>query len=391
LFWKNHHGYSRNPYTTMRICFYAPFKPLNHPTPSGDQVIARGLYRFLEERGHTLIPVSDLRTRWIYLQPWRLPLVLREQRRGHRLVASRAPDLWLTYHTYYKAPDLLGPTAVRRTGIPYVIFQGNYSTKRRRHAKTAAGFWLNRRALRRADHLFSNRREDYLNLQRLLPASRLTQTKAGIYPAEFQFDADARRHLRSQWGGDGTPVVITAAMFRDDVKSMGLEIVIRACSRILQRGSPHTLVIIGDGPRRDHLASLAGRLMPGRVRFVGKIDRQRMARYYSAGDLFAFPGINESLGMVYMEAQACGLPVVAFHNGGIPEVVDHSRTGTLVPLHDETAFADAVHHLLVNAEKRRRMGKYAAAYIRNQHDLNVNYSVVERILLDIAHRPQPAA
>jgi len=367
----------------MRICFYAPFKPLNHPNPSGDQVIARGLYRFLEERGHTLIPVSDLRTRWIYLQPWRLPLVLREQRRGHRLVASRAPDLWLTYHTYYKAPDLLGPTAVRRTGIPYVIFQGNYSTKRRRHAKTAAGFWLNRRALRRADHLFSNRREDFINLQRLLPASRLTQTKAGIYPAEFQFDADARRHLRSQWGVDGTPVVITAAMFRDDVKSMGLEIVIRACSRILQRGSPHTLVIIGDGPRRDHLASLAGRLMPGGVRFVGKIDRQRMARYYSAGDLFAFPGINESLGMVYMEAQACGLPVVAFHNGGIPEVVARGKTGFLTPLKEPAPFVNTLARLIARPDLRSEMGRAAGRHVRIHHDVAVNYRTMNDILTDI--------
>ena len=57
----------------------------------------------------------------------------------------------------------------------------------------------------------------------------------------------------------------------------------------------------------------------------------RWRRYYSAGDMFVFPGIRESLGMVYLESQSCGLPVVAFHNGGIPEVVVDGETGFLTP------------------------------------------------------------
>ena len=71
-------------------------------------------------------------------------------------------------------------------------------------------------------------------------------------------------------------------------------------------------------------AGLPGResSLGDRVLFAGRIDRDRMFELYSGADLFVFPGINESLGMVYLEAQSCGLPVVAYDNGGIPEVVE---------------------------------------------------------------------
>ena len=70
---------------------------------------------------------------------------------------GKSMDLWFTYHTYYKAPDLLGPYATSKLTIPYVIFQGIYSTKRRRKLKTLPGFYLNRDVLRAARHVFINK------------------------------------------------------------------------------------------------------------------------------------------------------------------------------------------------------------------------------------------
>ena len=62
----------------MRICFYAPFKPLGHPNPSGDLIIAKGLYDFLTEQGHEILLASNLRSRWIYWKPWMFPVILKE-------------------------------------------------------------------------------------------------------------------------------------------------------------------------------------------------------------------------------------------------------------------------------------------------------------------------
>ncbi len=76
-----------------------------------------------------------------------------------------------------------------------------------------------------------------------------------------------------------------------------------------------------------HLKALAEDLLPGRVVFTGRVARPDMAQCYSAADLFAFPGIGESLGMVYLEAQACGLPVVALESPGVSQVVVGGQTG----------------------------------------------------------------
>jgi glycosyltransferase involved in cell wall biosynthesis len=140
------------------------------------------------------------------------------------------------------------------------------------------------------------------------------------------------------------------------------------------------LVIAGDGKDRKMLQTLAESLLPENVRFAGKIPRDRMYRFYSAGDVFAFPGIRETLGMVYLEAQACGLPVVAFDNGGIAEVVRNKETGFLTPLYDMGAFTDAINRFLDDAPLRREMGDAAGRHVRTAHDIHWNYHQVETVL-----------
>ena len=109
-----------------------------------------------------------------------------------------------------------------------------------------------------------------------------------------------------------------------------------------------------------------------------------MQEFYSGGDLFAFPGIRESLGMVFLEAQSCGLPVVAFNNGGIPEVVQQGSTAFLTDPFDEKEFCTTIKHLLHNPQQRNTMGKAAAQYVRSNHDLHKNYLQFEKILTDHA-------
>jgi len=371
---------------TLRIFFYAPFKPLGHADPSGDLVTATGIVDYLVQRGHQVIPVSRLRCRWIYWKPWLWPQLVWERRRVVRGYSACPADIWLTYHSYYKAPDLLGSAAAGQMKIPYVIFQGIYSTKRRRRWTTRPGFYLNKNVLRRADHVFTNKCVDLLNLKRLLPESRLTYVAPGIIPGDFSFDADARRELRTQWNAADKPVIFSAAMFRQDVKTEGLTWVIRACGELLRQGLDLLLVIAGDGKERGRLQHLAGEQVPGRARFVGKIPRADMYRYYSAADLFVFPGIRESLGMVYLEAQSCGLPVVAFKNAGVPEAVQEGKTGLLVPMYAREPFVAAIKRLLDDKALRRQMGLAAGAYVREAHDLNRNYQAFERSLQSIAKR-----
>jgi glycosyltransferase involved in cell wall biosynthesis len=369
----------------MRICFYAPFKPLGHPNPSGDLIIATGLYDFLISRGHEVLIASTLRSRWIFLKPWRFAEIFLERMRCRKRVRKFAPDLWLSYHCYYKAPDLLGPFICKNDKIPYCIFQGIYSTKQRRRLKAKAGFYLNRHSLLLADRVFSNRKRDLENLKRIIPPQRLSRIRPGILPEQFVFDKAARHAIHKEWDITKVPVIITAAMFRPDVKSLGLSWMIRTLARLTREGVAFKLVIAGDGSQRQKLEELAAEFLPGQVVFLGKVPRKEMYRVYSGGDIFAFPGIRESLGMVYLEAQSCGLPVVAFDNGGIPEVVQPDRTAYLTPSYDEESFCKAVKTLLNDADHRHKMGRAATEYVRSEHDLNQNYLHFEEILHDHAH------
>ncbi len=364
----------------MNICYYTPFKPLSHAHPSGDLVTATGIFSFLNKQGHRVIPMSDFRCRWIYWKPLRWLQLLQEIRRVVRKNAATGMDLWFTYHSYYKAPDLLGMAAAQRMDIPYVIFQGIYSTKRQRAWKTCPGFYLNRRTLCAARHIFTNKKRDLLNLKRLIPEQKITYIAPGLIPDDFSFDAAARAELRRALNLGDDPVVFTAAMFRPDVKTEGLTWVIRTCGELYRQGHPLWLVIAGDGKEKEKLKQLADQYLPQRVHFVGRIERKEMYRYYSVGDLFVFPGIRESLGMVFLEAQACGLPVVAFENAGVPEAVQNGKTGLLVPMYASGPFAEAISRLIKDAQLRRQMGNAAQSYVWQNHDLNKNYQKMEGVL-----------
>jgi glycosyltransferase involved in cell wall biosynthesis len=364
----------------LRIAFYAPFKPLGHAQPSGDLVTATGIFDYLARQNHQVLPASTLRCRWIYWKPWLWPQLWWERQRVILKFSSEPADLWFTYHSYYKAPDLLGPYASRHLNIPYVIFQGIYSTKRRRRFKTRRGFYLNKAALLAADHVFTNKKVDLHNLRRLLPEERISYVAPGLNPDEFIFDAEARAELHRQWSISGEPVIFSAAMFRRDVKTRGLKWVIRACGELLRQGRQFQLVIAGDGKERKTLQNLAAEQIPGKFRFVGKIPRQQLYRFYSAADVFMFPGIEESLGMVFLEAQACGLPVVAFDDAGVPEAVQDRKTGFLVPAHEMATFVDAVKSLLSDRQLRQQMGRAAKSYVRANHNLDLNYRELSRVL-----------
>ena len=365
----------------MRIAFYAPFKPLGHPHPSGDQVIATGLYDYFRKQGHPVEVASAFRARWVFWKPWRWPQLMGERRRAVRRFSRNNTDLWLTYHTYYKAPDLIGPWICRILGIKYVIFQGIYSTKRKKRLETILGFYLNRAALIRADHVFTNKLPDLKNLKRIIPPKKLSYIKPGIKSDAFKKDESLGRLQRKEWGLESCPVILTAAMFRNDVKTQGLSWLIKCCEELVKLKIRFHLVIAGSGKMGNELKELAQRHIPGHYTFAGKIRRKDMYRFYSSGDVFAFPGIRESLGMVYLEAQSCSLPVVAFRNGGIPEVVEDKKTGFLVPMYDCRTFSDMLVHLLTNDVVCKQMGKDAKAHVKIHHDIDRNYKRFEHILL----------
>lgn len=358
----------------MKIAFYCPNKPLAHPNPSGDLTIARGLFRALDRLGHDIREVPPFRSRWFWKSPRGWYGAAAHMVRSLGFCARFKPHVWLTYHTYYKSPDLTGPLLCRLLRIPYVLFQPMYATKWRKRQETRVGFYLNRLAIKVAAHLFINNRNDDEALTRLIGPRCLTYIPPGIFADDFVRDPAAGATLRTSLGiSPLTPLLLTVCRFRPGVKTRSLEYLFSSLGHLAEWSLPFTLLVVGDGPSEPHIRRLSERLLPGRVLFAGRVPREETPRYYSAADVFVFPGIGESLGMVYLEAQACGLPVVALRTGGVPQVVREGVTGILVEEDAGRALARAVRTLLTTPSMRAEMGANAARMVREAYDLGCNY------------------
>lgn len=140
----------------------------------------------------------------------------------------------------------------------------------------------------------------------------------------------------------------------------GVETAIRALGQIPQA----LLLIAGDGEDRARLETLCKELgLAARVRFLGALPRAELPRLYSSVDLLvATSHASETFGIGLVEAQACGLPVVATRFGGFPEVIDVGRTGLLVPPRDPAALAGAVNTLLADPARRAAMAAAAPGW-----------------------------
>jgi glycosyltransferase involved in cell wall biosynthesis len=368
----------------VRIAYYCPNKPLSHPHPSGDLVIARGIQKALRDRGHDCEEMVAFRARefWARRGGWIEAVwgLLRACARSFRF----RPHIWLTYHTYYKSPDVIGPWISRFLRIPYVLFQPMYATKRRKDRRTRMGFVLNQFSILAANHVFVNNIHDMEAMGRILPAASITYLPPGIFPEEFEKDENWRHLVRERLGiAESTSVVMAAARFRHR-KVLNLEYLFNALSILRKKGVHFLLLVVGDGPGEEEVRLLAGKALGDRVVFAGGIPPGEMFRMYLAADVFAFPGIGESLGMVYLEAQACGLPVVALNTAGVPQVVRDGETGILVPMDDGGAMAQAIERLIRNPGLRGTIGGRGARYVRRERNLHLNYLEFSRKIEEIA-------
>jgi glycosyltransferase involved in cell wall biosynthesis len=361
----------------VKIALCTPFKPLDHTTVSGDVTIVRDLAAALRELGSEVIPLPHFSAKEIWKHPSRW---LPARRALDRMVeAARGADLWLTYGSYYKVPDVFGPDGAARLDVPYCLVQASYAPKRGKKLATWPGFRLNRRAMLRADHLFCNRLNDLRGCSWLLPSDRYTHIRPGLPAGLLTRDEEGGRRLRESWNTGGAKVVATAAMMRAGVKAEGLRWVFRTCADLLSRRRDLFLAVAGDGPLRRELEGEAGELLGDRVIFTGMVRREKLGEFFAAADFFAFPGLKESVGMVYLEAQQCGLPVVATDDEGAPQVVAHDRTGLITGANLE-AFTQGVDALVRDPGLCARLAKAAPGYVAEEHDARRNYDRMNEIM-----------
>ena len=159
----------------------------------------------------------------------------------------------------------------------------------------------------------------------------------------------------------GRPVVACVSRL---VARKGQDVLIRAMTEIRRRVPGAALLIVGDGPYRSALERLAAGVPSGSVAFAGQVSEEELPTYYAAGHVFAMPcrtrlgGLEvEGWGNVFIEAAACGRPVVVGDSGGARESVVDGETGVLVDGRSVEQVADAVSRLLEDPALAERMGK----------------------------------
>jgi glycosyltransferase involved in cell wall biosynthesis len=348
----------------MRIAFYAPLKPPDHETPSGDRRVACLLLDALRLAGHEPVLASHLRSFDPVGRAFRQKrLSARGRQAAERLIArwqsqpEAAPGLWFTYHLYYKAPDWIGLAVSAALGIPYVVAEASFAGKR------AGGPWdIGHRAvetaLRRADRVIGLNSADRDGVQPLLPHPDR------FVPLPPFLDASAYDNAK---GAPGSPPrLVSVAMMRPGDKLASYRILGAALATLLDL--PWTLDVIGDGPAR---AEVTAALAPlgDRVNFAGALGETAIAAHLATANLFVWPAINEAFGMALLEAQASSLAVVAGDSGGVADIVADGVTGLLAPPGDAGAFAQAVRSLIVDPARCAQLGAAAGEKVRREHDL----------------------
>jgi phosphatidylinositol alpha-1,6-mannosyltransferase len=201
-----------------------------------------------------------------------------------------------------------------------------------------------------------------------------------------------REALRQRLGWHDKRIILTLSRL---TPRKGIDQAIRALAVLRREGrlSPDWLhVIAGQGEQEQQLRALVGELgITEHTKFEGFVDDDRVPEYYGAADVFLQPnrdlcGDTEGFGVVFLEANACGTPVIGGNAGGTADAIRDGITGLRVDGEDLSAIAGAVEILTGHEESRRRMGLAGVEIIRREHRVEVAVERFEELLLGVLRK-----
>ncbi len=215
-------------------------------------------------------------------------------------------------------------------------------------------------------------------------AARMARLAPGVDTAAFHPGAGGAT-VRDRLGVGDRPVVVCVSRL---VARKGQDTLLRAWPAVRAAGGDPLLLLVGGGPDAGRLRQLAARLgVAGSVRFTGQVPDADLPAYYDAGQVFAMPcrtrrrGLDvEGLGMVYLEASATGLPVIAGDSGGAPDAVLTGETGYVVPGRDVAQLARRLTEFLGDPAGARAMGEKGLAWVDREWRWELVARRLEQIL-----------
>ena len=199
--------------------------------------------------------------------------------------------------------------------------------------------------------------------------SAMVKIAPGIDTAHFSPQASATQ-LRESLGLTEKKVIVSVGRL---VHRKGQDSLISALPAILQHHPEAHVLMVGEGPYREYLEKLVADLdLADHITFIGRIQYADLPRYICVGDVFAMPSRSrlaglevEGLGIVYLEASACGLPVIAGKSGGAPDAVIEGETGITVDGRNLAEIAAAVIYLFDDPARARQLGERGRKWIES--------------------------
>ncbi len=360
----------------MKLAFYAPMKSPDHPVPSGDRRMGRLLWAALESAGFELELASDMRS---FDGQGDSTFQLSMKRQGEREAAAliakwrarpeTAPKGWFTYHIYHKAPDWIGPEVCRALDIPYFVAEASHAPKRAR-GDWQMGYEAAADAISSARVVFHMTTLDGACLKPLMLAGNsLVMLPPFLDLDEFLARAmpvDTDNAVIKAGGRLGVRNLLSVAMMRGGDKLMSYRQLGTALARVT--APDWQLLVIGEGEKRDEVERALSPL-GSRVVYLGAMTPEQLPAWYDYADLYVWPACGEAYGMAFLEAEGCGLPVVAGRIRGVPDVVKDGETGLLTPPDDADAFAWSVDRLLASLPLREKMGRAGSRFVRTERTL----------------------
>ncbi len=225
------------------------------------------------------------------------------------------------------------------------------------------------------------------------PMAGLEHLPSGVDPAVFHPDPGAREEIRGRHGLGDRPTVVCVSRL---VPRKGQDMLVRALPELRRRVPDTALLLVGGGPYRKQLTRMAAELgIAEHVLLTGSVPWEELPAHYAAGDVFAMPartrgkGLDvEGLGIVYLEASATGLPVVAGRSGGAPETVLDEVTGHVVDGRELAQLTDTLAALLADPTRAARMGAAGREWVRKHWRWDV---LADRLAGMLGTSPHPVA
>lgn len=280
-----------------------------------------------------------------------------------RLVKKIKQEKYDLVHTHLIHADLYGMIAAKIAGVKAIVSSRHNDNAFRRKFPWNLLINLNTKL---ADHLIciSESLKQFSMKYEGTPEQKISVIYYGFKPQNKPINSNLKKEFN--WSEEITIIGIVARL----IEQKGHSTLLKAMSQILPEFPPTKLVIIGDGTLRQSLEEYSKKLgINKQTHFLGY--HQNAAEMMHDFDIFVHPSRWEGFGLVFLEAMAAKLPIIATNVSAIPEIVEDKTTGLLVPKDDEKALVKAISKLLSNPDLAKNMGEKGKKRLENYFTVDI--------------------